>query len=186
MAVFAVVKWYEHGFTSLPVLGPEHHRIDDFQMINQYGAVTGLKDWDNKIVIADFFFTNCPVVCPKMTRSLKTAQRLYAGEKEIMFASFSIDPERDSVAQLRSYADKMDIKNNWTLMTGNKKEIYKLARKSFMVVATDGDGGPDDFIHSELIVLIDKEKRIRGYYNGTDREDVDGLLRDIKKLKSEY
>jgi protein SCO1 len=186
IAVFAVVKWYQHAFVSLPVLGPEHHRIAEFQMVNQDGAMTGLQDWDDKIVIADFFFTNCPVVCPKMTRSIKKAQGLFAGNKEIMFASFSVDPLRDSVSQLRNYAKRMDIKNNWILMTGKKKDIYKLARKSFMVVATDGDGGPDDFIHSELLVLVDKKKRIRGYYNGTDEEDVNALLRDIKKLQSEY
>ena len=80
----------------------------------------------------------------------------------------------------------MDIRDNWLLLTGDKKEIYKLARKSFLVVATDGDGGPDDFIHSELLVLIDKKKRIRSYYNGTDKEDVDKLLLDVKRLLKEY
>jgi protein SCO1/2 len=82
--------------------------------------------------------------------------------------------------------DGMDIQKNWQLITGEKKEIYKLARKSFMVVATDGDGGPNDFIHSELFVLVDKEKRIRGFYNGTDNAEVNNLIRDIKRLEKEY
>jgi protein SCO1 len=121
-----------------------------------------------------------------MTRSLKKVQQLYADEKDLLISSFSVDPERDSAARLKEFAERMDIKDNWQLITGDKKEIYKLARNSFKIVATDGDGGPDDFIHSELLVLVDKEGRIRGYYNGTDGEDVNNLLRDINRLKKEY
>jgi len=186
MGVFAVVKWYEHSYIKLPVYGGEGHTIADFNLVDQHGATTSLKDWENKIVVADFFFTHCPVVCPKMTRSLKKVQQLYAGDEELLINSFSVDPERDSVTQLKNYAERMDIKNNWQLITGDKKEIYKLARNSFKIVATDGDGGPNDFIHSELLVLVDKEKKIRGYYNGTDEEDVSNLLRDINRLKKEY
>lgn len=186
MGVFAVVKWYEHSYTKLPVLGPEGHTIADFKLANQYGALTSLKEWEGKITVDNFFFTHCPVVCPKMIRSLKKVQQLYAGDEELLLNSFSVDPERDSVAQLQKFAQRVDIKNNWQLLTGDKKEIYKLARKSFLVVATDGDGGPADFIHSELLVLVDKEKRIRGYYNGTDEKEVDNLLRDIQRLKKEY
>ncbi len=183
---FGIVKWYEQNFTQLPVLGPPKHTIADFNMKNQYGATISSIAWGNKIVIADFFFTHCPVVCPKMTRSLKKVQQQFAGEKELLITSFTVDPLRDSIAQLSSYAIKMDIRDNWLLLTGEKKEIYKLARKSFLVVATDGDGGPDDFIHSELLVLLDKQKRIRGYYNGTDGEDVDKLILDVRRLQREY
>jgi protein SCO1/2 len=104
----------------------------------------------------------------------------------LLINSFTVDPERDSVGQLKSYAGKMDIHDNWQLITGEKKEIYKLARKSLLVVATDGDGGPNDFIHSELLVLVDQAKRIRGFYNGTDDAEVNNLLRDIKRLEKEY
>jgi protein SCO1 len=186
MGVFAFVKWYEYEYTKLPVLGGKEHRIAPFQLTDQRGATVSLENWKNRIVIADFFFTHCPVVCPKMTRSLKEVQRLYAGDEALLINSFSVDPERDSVKQLRWYAEKMDIQNNWQLITGDKKKIYQLARNSFKVVATDGDGGPQDFIHSELLVLVDKQQRIRGYYNGTDREDVKKLLRDIRRLKNEY
>lgn len=183
VGVFAIVKWYEHSFTKLPVLGPEHHSIADYQLVNQYGAITSIKDWNDKIVVANLFFTHCPVVCPKMIRNLKKVQQLYAGDEELMINSFTVDPERDSVGQLLEYATRMDIQKNWQLITGSKKDIYKLARKSFLVVATDGDGGPDDFIHSELLILIDKQKRIRGFYNGTVSGEVDDLLRDINRLK---
>ena len=186
MGVFAVVKWFEHSYTKLPVLGSEDHTIANFQLANQYGAITSLRDWEGKITVDNFFFTHCPTVCPKMVRSLKTVQQQYAGDKEILINSFTVDPERDSVTQIKAFAQKLDIKNNWQLLTGDKKEIYKLARRSFLVVATDGDGGPTDFIHSELLVLVDKEKRIRGYYNGTDKDEVNNLLRDINRLKKEY
>ncbi len=121
-----------------------------------------------------------------MIRSLKRVQQVYANDPQLLINSFSVDPERDTVAQLARYASMVDIRNNWQLITGNKKDIYKLARKSFLIVATDGDGGPDDFIHSELVVLIDKEKHIRGFYNGTDEGEVTNLLRDIKRLKQGY
>jgi protein SCO1/2 len=186
VGVFGVVKWYEHTYTRLPVLGGEGHTIADFSLPNQHGSTTTLKDWKGKIVVADFFFTHCPVVCPKMTRSLKRVQQLYMNDKDLLIASFTVDPERDSVAQLAKYAAKMDITKNWTLLTGPKKDLYLLARKSFLITATDGDGGPDDFIHSELLILVDPEQRIRGYYNGTIPAEVDDLVRDIQRLKEEY
>jgi protein SCO1/2 len=183
--VHAVVKWYENHFTKLPVLGPSGHTIADFKMNNQHGTTSSSADWNGKIVIADFFFTHCPVVCPKMTRSLKNVQQQYLDKEDLLITSFSVDPQRDTPERLKEYAEKMDITKNWLLLTGDKKEIYRLARKSFLVVATDGDGGPDDFIHSELLVLIDKQKRIRGFYNGTDSEDVDKLMLDVKRLLRE-
>src|SRR5690606_15218278 len=105
---------------------------------------------------------------------------------DLLFASFSVDPYRDSVEILQKFSRKYELDNrNWDLITGDKKTIYKLARNSFMLVAADGDGGPEDFIHSEKLVLVDTEKRIRGYYNGTDEKEVTQLIRDIKKLKDE-
>ena len=185
MGVFALVKLYESAYTPLPLLGGEGHTIADFSLTNQHGGKSTQKDWNDKIVVADFFFTHCPVVCPKMTRSLKEVQRLYINDKELMITSFTVDPERDSAAQLAAYAKKMDISNNWLLLTGDKKELYRLARKSFLITATDGDGGENDFIHSELLILIDKQRRIRGYYNGTVPAEVEELMNDIARLKRE-
>ena len=185
VTVFAIVKWYENKYTTLPVLGGEKQTIADFHLTNQHGGFSSLKDWNDKIVVVDFFFTHCPVVCPKMTRSLKKVKDVYVNDKQLLINSFSVDPERDSISQLKQYAGRMNIPDNWLLLTGDKKEIYKLARKSFLVTATDGDGGPQDFIHSELLILIDKQKRIRGYYNGTLPSEVDELIRDISRLKNE-
>ncbi|RYG29073.1 MAG: SCO family protein, partial [Chitinophagaceae bacterium] len=138
-----------------------------------------------KIVVVDFFFTHCAAICPRMTAGVKQVQQAFSKD-ELHIASISVDPERDSVGRLRWYQEKFSIDPaNWELLTGDKKEIYKMARNSFMVVATDGDGGPADFIHSEKLVLVDKQKRIRGYYNGTDEKEVRALIADIQKLKNE-
>jgi len=184
ISVFGVVKWYENRFTSLPVMGPAGHVIDNFSLTNQQGNASSIKDWEGKIVVANYFFTHCPVVCPKMTYQLKRVQA-YSGVKNLQLASFSVDPERDSVPNLQAFAKRFTINGNWQLLTGNKQQLYRLARKSFMLVATDGDGGPEDFIHSENLVLIDPQRRIRGYYEGTNEASVNQLIKDIQRLNNE-
>lgn len=194
-SAYAVYTWYNSNFQKLPVYGKERfvngkaeaHRIADFELTNQEGEAKGTKEWDNKIIIADFFFTHCPSICPKMTRSLKQVQKEFKNDHDILINSFTVDPERDSSSQLKRYSKKFEINtSNWQLLTGNKNGIYKLARNSFMIVATDGDGGPEDFIHSEKLVLVDKKRQIRGYYDGTSELEVKQLIKDINKLKHEY
>ena len=185
ISIFALLKWYKQEYMQLPVKGGEAHRIADFSLTNQFGEQVTLRNWENKIVVADFFFTHCPVICPKMTKSLKRVQQTYSKEDGLSFNSFSVDPQRDSVGQLQRYAKQMAIHGNWNLLTGDKKIIYSLARKSFLLTATEGDGGAEDFIHSELQVLIDRQKRIRGYYNGTVPDQVDRLVNDIARLLAE-
>ena len=190
---YALVAWYQQRFTALPIYGVEAidkdgnktaHHISNFKFINQDNKIITEKNWNRKIVVADFFFTRCPSVCLKMTKSLKKVQEAFANDALIYITSFTVDPENDSAAQLKHYAKRFNIDNtNWQLLTGDKKEIYKLARNDFMVVATDGDGGETDFIHSDKLVLIDKQKRIRGYYDGTDEKEVTQLIKDIKKLR---
>lgn len=187
ITAYALFTMYENNAGTLPVLGKtKDHVIADFKLTDQDGTEKTISDWNNKIVVSDFFFSHCPSICPKMTNSLTTVQEAFKDDPKILLNSISIDPERDSATQLRKYADQYNIDTkNWSLLTGNKKDIYKMARNSFMVVATDGDGGPDDFIHSEKLVLIDTKKRIRGYYDGTSPKEVNQLIRDIKKLKNE-
>jgi protein SCO1/2 len=186
VTVFGVVAWYQNNYVQLPVFGEKNHKIDDFNMINQDGEKISIKNWENKIVVADFFFTHCASICPKMTINLKKVQQAFTDDEGVFINSFTVDPERDSSNRLRTYATQFGISNvNWNLLTSDKKQIYRLARKSFLVVATDGDGGPDDFIHSEKLVLIDTEKKIRGFYNGTDPSEVNQLIKDIGKLKRE-
>lgn len=183
ITVYGIVKWYEHKFEKLPVFGPDNHVVNGFRFINQHGKIVTEKEWRDKIVVANYFFTSCSVVCPKMVNNLKRVQAY--SSKDIVFTSFSVDPERDSAARMNNYAVKFGIKDNWFLLTGNKRELYRFARKDLLLVATDGDGGPDDFIHSENLVLIDKNKKIRGFYKGTDEAEVNQLVKDIKKLVEE-
>ena len=147
---------------------------------------------EGKIVVADFFFTRCPQICPQMTRNMKRLQdavkkNVKAGPKDadfVQFISFTVDPLHDSVPELKKFADRYQINpNNWWLLTGDKKEIYDLARHEFFVNALEGEGGgPDDFIHTEKFVVIDKDRYIRGYYNGLDSNDVRRMVNDIAVL----
>lgn len=181
ITLFGVVKWTENAFLDLPILPNKEHTISDFQVTDQHGNRVDPGSLKGKITVVNFFFTKCPVVCPKMINQLKRVQA-YSDVKDFRIYSFSVDPQRDSVLRLRAFAEKMSISGNWQLLTGDKIAIYRLARKGFNVVATDGDGGETDFIHSELLVLLDKESRIRGYYNGTEKDEVDLLIRDMRKL----
>ena len=182
--VFGVVKWYENRYEKLPLLGPDKHVVSDFHFKSQSGQTVTLHNWKDKIVVANFFFSHCSSVCPKMMYQLKRVQAY--GDKNTLICSFSVDPERDSVGGLKKYAEQFGINHNWLLLTGDKTALYRFARKDLLIVATDGDGGPDDFIHSENLVLIDPFKRLRGFYKGTDENEVNRLIHDIEKLKAEF
>jgi protein SCO1 len=180
---FAAVRWYQNKFEALPVIGGIEHRIGDFKMINARGIQINLSDWNNKVVVANFFFTHCPVVCPKMINNLKKVQNSFRNDTAILINSFTVDPQRDTARALAAYAQKLHIdQTNWNLLTGKKKDIYRLARKSFLVTATDGDGGDDDFIHADQLILIDGRHRIRGFYSGVRDSEVQQLINDIRKL----
>ncbi|HEV7333026.1 MAG TPA: SCO family protein [Flavisolibacter sp.] len=185
ITVFAIVQWIENKGRELPVYKGENLTIADFSLSNQNGQNVTLQDWENKIIVADFFFTHCPVICPKMTSNIKKVQSAFSNKENLQFNSFSVDPERDSIAQLKVFAKKFGVAGNWNLLTGEKVIIYRLARESFSVAATDGDGGEHDFIHSDKLVLLDIRHRIRGYYSGTSDKDVLQLINDIKKLYNE-
>jgi protein SCO1/2 len=163
------------------------HKIAPFSLTNQNGLTVTEKDYMNKIYVADFFFTTCPSICPKMTANMVLIQENIKTDNQVLLLSFSVTPEIDSIQQLKSYAiEKGVIDSKWNLLTGNKKEIYELARKSYLAVKTDGDGGEHDMIHTENFILVDPEKRIRGFYDGTDIKAMDELLSDIKVLQMEY
>lgn len=164
-----------------------NHTISDFELINQNGEKITQKDYQNKIYIADFFFTRCTNICVAMAYNMNELQEYYKNDDDIMFLSHSVTPTIDSVSVLRTYADKKGvIDGKWNVTTGSKKHIYDLARKSYMAVIEEGDGGEDDFIHTEQFVLVDKERRIRGFYDGTDKKDMEKLKSDMKLLKEEY
>ncbi len=165
----------------------KYHKIADFSLINQNGDTITQDFYKDKIYVADFFFTTCQTICPIMTEHMKDIQENLKEDSEVLLLSHSVTPEIDSVAQLKRYALKKGvIDSKWNLVTGDKKQIYELARKSYLAVKTDGDGGPYDMIHTENFMLIDKKNQIRGFYDGTNEEDIERLLNDIEVLKEEY
>ena len=165
----------------------KYHKIANFSLTNQNGNRISQRDYQGKIYVADFFFTTCPSICPIMTNNMVYIQSKIMDDPQVKLLSFSVTPEIDSVPQLKKYALEKGVNDKkWNLLTGEKKEIYTLARKSYFVVKEDGDGGPHDMIHTENFVLVDPEKRIRGYYDGTDKAAMENLLADLKILKEEY
>ena len=165
----------------------KYHKIKDFSMKNQNGETITQEFYNDKIYVADFFFTTCPTICPIMTENMGYVQVKIKNDSDVLLLSFSVTPEIDSVEQLKKYAiEKNVIDSKWNLVTGNKKDIYNLARTSYLVAKTNGDGGKYDMIHTENFVLVDKEKRIRGFYDGTNSKEMDQLLNDINILKNSY
>lgn len=165
----------------------KYHTIADFSLTNQNGEIITQEDYKGKIYIADFFFTTCPTICPIMTKNMVDLQKALGKDSDVMLLSHSVTPEIDSVAQLKKYTIEKGVDDrNWNLVTGDKKQIYELARKSYLAVKTDGDGGPFDMIHTENFILVDKDKRIRGFYDGTKKEDMDKIMADIEILKNSY
>jgi len=148
------------------------HKIAPFEFKNQNDVFITEKNYENKIYVADFFFTTCPTICPKMTDNMVWLQNQLKKYPDIKFLSFSVTPDIDTPEILKKYAQKKGIdETRWNLVTGNKKDIYYLARKSFLAVKT---GKPDelyDMVHTENIILVDKNKRIRGFYDGTNLDN---------------
>ena len=164
----------------------KYHTIADFSLINQNGKTVTQDTYNNKIYIADFFFTTCQTICPIMTDHMVILQNQLKLDPDVMLLSHTVTPEIDSVAQLKKYAlNKGVLDSKWNLVTGDKKEIYQLARKSYLAVKSYGDGGEYDMIHTENFILVDQKKRIRGYYDGTLEKDIKSLLKDIDILKQE-
>jgi protein SCO1/2 len=165
----------------------KYHTIADFSFTNQNGKTITQTDYQDKIYIADFFFTTCPTICPIMTKNMAAVQAEIINDPDVLLLSHSVTPQIDSVAQLKKYAlEKGVVDAKWNLVTGPKKDIYEIARKSYLAVKTDGNGGPFDMIHTENFILVDKERRIRGFYDGTKTEDIEKLLEDLNILQQSY
>ena len=166
------------------LLSEDDHRILDFTLINQLGDTVSLSDVEGSILIVDFFFTRCATICPLLTSNLKLIHdRLPDG---VRILSHSVTPIADSVSVISSYADKYGANPSlWWFLTGRKDEIYKLARKSYFACLDEGDGGYQDFVHTENVVLVDKQGRLRGFYDGTKEEDISQLYLDLRSLIKE-
>ena len=163
-----------------------YHQIASFNLTNQIGQVVNQNTTKNKIYIANFFFASCQSICPMMSNQLQEVQKAFLADDSVLILSHSVNPLHDTVAVLSNYGDTYGAKTNkWHLLTGNKKQIYDLAKTSYLVNAFEDDGSPEGFLHSELFLLIDKKARIRGIYDGTNTSEVKKLIEDVKLLKQE-
>lgn len=166
------------------------HRIGKFALTNQNGETITLKDVEDKIFVAEYFFTTCLTICPIMTEEMMRVQDRFKGNDEVKILSFTVDPETDNVEVMKAYAKKHNaVDGQWHFLTGTKDDLYSLARNSFFVLKPAearnlGDAG-SDFIHTNNFVLVDKELQIRGYYDGTSTEEVNVLMEDIELLLNE-
>lgn len=166
------------------------HKVSDFAFVNQFGETISEKTVAGKIYVVDYFFTTCGSICPIMTGQMKRVQTTFINEADFLILSHTVWPEVDTVEQMLGYAqEKGVIKGKWHLLTGNKDKLYELARKSYFVLkpaeAEDVGDGNSDFIHTNNFVLVDRQRRIRGYYDGTDSLEVEKLIDDIKILLKE-
>ncbi|MBK6523403.1 MAG: SCO family protein [Sphingobacteriaceae bacterium] len=200
LGVFA--GWYFYNknddkpLRTLAYFGPKHtvkindtayHTIADFSFVNQYGKTITQEDLKGKIYVSNSFFTTYKSICPIMNKELTKVYKAFRSRNDFMILSLTVDPETDSIQQLALHAKNYGVSDDkWWFATGSKKDIYELTRKSFMLTVEEGDGGADDFIHTQNFALIDKEKHIRGFYDGTDSIEVVRLITDIKTLLKEY
>lgn len=164
------------------------HRIGDFAFLNQDSVLVSSDDFEGKVWVAEYFFTTCGSICPQMNQQMKRVQQKFSGDNSLVILSFTVTPEIDTVAQMRKHAEFLGAElPQWQLLTGEKEDLYRLARRSFFLLKPAeaenmGDAG-NDFIHTNNFVLIDKKRRIRGYYDGTNAKEVDKMMGDIKRLQ---
>ncbi len=164
-------------------LGHEDHRILPFELVNQLGDTVRNEDVRGQLLVVDFFFTRCATICPLLTTNMKRVQDRVMGDDRVRLMSHSVTPVADSVSVLWAYGEAKGVDSRrWWLLTGDKTEVYKLARKSYFAALDEGDGGFQDFVHTENMVLVDTLGRLRGFYDGTDLDDVNQLVQDLDFL----
>jgi protein SCO1/2 len=194
LLAFTVINWYENNVEALPYYHKgtatesgdvNHFTVPAFSFVNQDSIPLTNNFIERKVWIVNYFFTSCPTICPKMMAGMRLVQQAFPNDGQIGMVSLTVDPYHDTPAKLNKYAKNKNINlNQWQLGTGQKADLYRFARNGLFITADDGDGGANDFIHSDKIVLIDRENHIRGYYDGTDKDEITKLIKDIHRLKS--
>ena len=168
------------------VVDSVYHSIPDFRFVSQYGDTVTAKTLDGKVYVADFFFTTCPTICPKMKMQMKRIYDRFKGNPEVMILSHTIDPAHDSVAVLHEFAESLgDNDHQWLFVTGSREKIYEIGQSSYMVTAAEDKSAPGGVVHSGAFILVDKAKHVRGVYDGTTEAGVDKLMADMDKLLAE-
>lgn len=200
---FIISGCSEAGNTKLPILGRKsiqerivngtvktdtiYHRIDDFTFTNQDSLEVTNSTFENKIYVADFFFTTCPTICPIMKTQMLRVYERFKDNEGVLFLSHTIDPEYDTVALLHDFAERLGVSSKkWHFVTGEKEYIYEIGQNSYMVTAMEDENEPGGYLHSGAFILVDPDRHIRGLYDGTKEDQVDRLISDIPKLLSEY
>lgn len=180
----------------LPIFGPKefiegvdkdtvYHTIPFWSFQNQEGKMVGTTDYQGEIYIADFFFSHCPSICPEMLENMKQVQEELK-DLNVNIISYTVDPKNDNVERLKWYAEENEIDTkNWNFVTGIQQDIYKLGVKGYLVPNQEDALAPGGFLHSEKFILIDKKSRIRGFYDGTEQEQLKQLIKDVKTLSKE-
>lgn len=164
----------------------KYHTIADFSFVNQNGKTITQKDYEGKIYVADFFFTTCPTICPIMKDNMVILQNAIKDMDDVKLLSHTVMPHIDSVPVLKAYAvEKGVMDDKWNLVTGDVKDIFFIARKSYLSVKTETEGEMYDMVHTENFVLVDQKRRVRGFYDGTNLEEINRLIEDIKFLSNE-
>jgi len=164
-----------------------YHTIADFSFVNQDSNTVTNQTFKDKIYVADFFFTTCPTICPIMKAQMLRIYDTYKSNPEVMLLSHTIDPDYDTVALLHDFADRLGVSSDkWQFVTGNKEDIYDIGQNSYMVTTMEDEDVPGGYIHSGAFILVDKDRHIRGLYDGTDEKEVDRLMKDIPRLLKEY
>jgi protein SCO1 len=194
--MYFYLKKEQRPVRTLAYFGPKHalkvndtayHSVPPFFFIDQFGKKVTENDVKGKVYVTDFFFTTCKSICPVMSHELERVYTKFHDRNDFLIISHTVDPETDSVLQLMDYAKLHGVKDNkWRFVTGEKKHLYELARKGYLLNAEEGDGGEEDFIHTQNFALIDKERHIRGFYDGTDSIEINRLITDINCLFDEY
>ncbi len=164
-----------------------YHTIDEFSFVDQDSNLVNNETFKNKIYIADFFFTTCPTICPIMKAQMLRIYETFKDNDQVMLLSHTIDPDYDTVALLHDFAERLGVSSNkWHFVTGNKEDIYDIGQNSYMVTSMEDENEPGGYIHSGAFILVDRDRHIRGLYDGTDEKEVNRLMKDIPRLLKEY
>lgn len=197
-----IVSKADHNFQVLPIYGERelvfkagdevpdtlYHRVPNFDLTDQDGNSRSFNDFEGKIIVADFFFTTCPTICPIMTKQMTRLQWMLEDEayRDIHFLSYTVNPDHDTPEVLKVYAEKQGANlEKWTFLTGDQAEIFELGFEGYLISTQEDEAAPGGFLHSSMFVLLDRERRIRGFYDGTSSNEVDDLVTDIKMLLKE-
>ena len=203
LIVFISCETKNHNDFRLPIYAPadldpdwvdsslknstDPHVVDDFEFINQNGLVVNEQTIEGKIYIAEFFFTTCPGICPMLTKHTKKIQDEFLNDHDVLILSHTVYPEHDSVSVLHAFGEQHNINSaKWHLLTGSKQDLYTMSRKGYFSISYQPDLSDEGFIHTENVVLVDKQRRLRGIYNGTNAHEMNRLIEDIYLLKKEY